>query len=163
MPLILVVLFIVVPLVELAVILQVGDLVGVWWTIAILLSVSVAGSLLIRREGTRTWAAFRQALASGRVPTSEVVDGALVLVGGALLLTPGFVTDVVGLSLVFPPTRALWNRLIRSRSRSLLFLGVFGGGAARDPRGRPGRGAGLPSQDAGRVEVIDVDRDGRRP
>ncbi len=149
MPLLLVVAFIVVPLVELAVILQVGDLIGLWWTIALLLTVSVAGSWLIRREGTRTWTAFRDALARGRPPAVEVVDGALVLVGGALLLTPGFVTDIAGLSLVFPPTRALWNRLIRRRATSLLTLRVFGG--PRPPRGRP------PAGDAGRVDVIDVD------
>jgi len=149
MPLLLVVAFIVVPLVELAVILQVGNLIGLWWTIALLLTVSVAGSWLIRREGTRTWTAFRDALGRGRAPAVEVVDGALVLVGGALLLTPGFVTDIAGLSLVFPPTRALWNRLIRRRATSLLTLRVFG--APRPPGGRP------PGGGAGRVEVIDVD------
>jgi len=154
MPLLLVVAFIVVPLVELAVILQVGNLIGVWWTIALLLTVSVAGSWLIRREGTRTWTAFRDALGRGRPPAVEVVDGALVLVGGALLLTPGFVTDIAGLSLVFPPTRAAWNRLIRRRATSLLTLRVFGG--PRPPRGGP------PGGGAGRVEVIDVDRGEQR-
>ena len=149
MRLLLVVLFILVPLAELAVIIQVGELIGVWWTIAVLLAVSIAGAWLIRREGTRTWSAFRGALAQGRMPQVEVVDGALVLFGGALLLTPGFLSDILGLSLIFPPTRALWNRLIRTRARSFLFLGAFGGDSRRPPSPRGD----------GRVEVIDVDRD----
>jgi UPF0716 protein FxsA len=115
MPILLFAVFIVVPIVELAVILQVGQLIGVWPTIALLVVVSVLGTWLVRREGMRAWNAFRMALAHSRLPTNEVVDGALVLFGGALLLTPGFVTDLLGLSLVFPPTRRLINRAIRNR------------------------------------------------
>ena len=115
MPILLFLVFIAVPIVELAVILQVGQLIGVWPTIVVLIVVSVLGTWLVRREGMRAWNAFRAALAHSRLPTNEVVDGALVLFGGALLLTPGFVTDLLGLSLVFPPTRRLVNRAIRNR------------------------------------------------
>jgi UPF0716 protein FxsA len=123
-PIILFLLFIVVPVVELAVIIQVGSMIGVWPTIALLVAVSVLGTWLVRREGMRAWSAFRLALAHGRVPTTEVVNGALVLFGGALLLTPGFVTDVLGLSLVFPPTRKAIGRLIRSQARGRLLGAV---------------------------------------
>jgi UPF0716 protein FxsA len=145
MPIVLFLLFIVVPVVELAVLIQVGSWIGVWPTIALLLAVSVLGTWLVRREGMRAWTAFRLALAHGRVPTTEVVDGALVLFGGALLLTPGFVTDILGLALVFPPTRKGISRVIRAQARGRLL------GAATRVGGRRGRG----TTDA---EVIDVQR-----
>jgi UPF0716 protein FxsA len=112
--------FIAVPIIELAVILQVGDLIGLWPTLALLIVVSVLGTWLVRREGMRAWNALRLTLAHGRVPTNEVIDGALVLFGGALLLTPGFVTDVLGLFLVFPATRAVARRAVRVQARRRL-------------------------------------------
>ncbi len=108
----LVVLFVLVPTVELYVLIQVGRLVGVWWTILLLLAVSVAGGWLVRHEGARAWTAFQDAIVTGRLPAREAADGALVLLGGALLLTPGFVTDVFGLLLVLRPTRAAVRRLL---------------------------------------------------
>jgi UPF0716 protein FxsA len=143
MPIVLFLLFIVVPVVELAVLIQVGSWIGVWPTIALLLAVSVLGTWLVRREGMRAWTAFRLALAHGRVPTTEVVDGVLVLFGGALLLTPGFVTDLLGLALVFPPTRKGISRVIRAQARGRLL------GAATRVGGRRS------TTDA---EVIDVQR-----
>jgi UPF0716 protein FxsA len=105
MPLLLVALFILVPIAELAVIIQVGQAIGVWWTIAILIADSVLGSLLMRSQGRTAWRRFNDALRRGRVPAREVADGVLVIFGGALLLTPGFVTDVFGLLLLLPPVR----------------------------------------------------------
>src|SRR3954467_13343711 len=93
----LVLLFIVVPLAELFVIIQVGDLIGVWWTIALLLADSLLGSLLMRSQGRAAWRRFNEAVERSRVPAREVLDGVLVIFGGALLLTPGFITDVFGL------------------------------------------------------------------
>jgi UPF0716 protein FxsA len=107
----LVALFIAVPLVELYVILKVGDAIGVLWTILILAADSVLGSLLLRSQGRAVWRRFNEALAADRMPHREVVDGVLVIFGGALLITPGFVTDVVGLIFLVPPTRALVRRL----------------------------------------------------
>ena len=115
MPALLIVVFLLVPLIELFIIIQVGQLVGAWWTVAALVAVSVAGALLMRREGTRAWGNFRAALASGRVPTDEVVEGALVLFGGALLLTPGFATDALGLLLMIPLTRRMIAAAIKRR------------------------------------------------
>jgi len=103
----LVLLFIAVPLAELAVIIQVGQLIGVWWTIGLLLADSLLGSWLLRHQGRASWRRFNEALQAGRVPTREVLDGTLVIFGGALLLTPGFITDVFGAVLLVPPTRAL--------------------------------------------------------
>jgi UPF0716 protein FxsA len=110
MPLLLVALFIAVPIVELAVIIQVGEAIGVWWTIVILIADSILGSLLMRSQGRAVWRRFNEALQAGRAPAREVADGVLVIFGGALLLTPGFVTDIFGLLFLLPPTRALIRR-----------------------------------------------------
>ena len=102
----LVLLFIVVPIAELAVLIQVGQEIGVWWTIAILIADAIVGSILMRAQGRAAWRRFNEALAAGRVPTREVLDGALVMFGGLLMLTPGFITDILGFALLIPPTRA---------------------------------------------------------
>jgi UPF0716 protein FxsA len=101
-----------VPLLEVYVLVQVGQQIGALPTIGLLLALSLLGAYLLRREGARTWRAFRTALASGRVPAKEVADGALVVFGGALLLTPGFATDLFGLACVLPPSRAVLRRLL---------------------------------------------------
>jgi UPF0716 protein FxsA len=118
----LVVLFIVVPIVELYVIIQVGQAIGVLWTIALLLADSILGSVLMRSQGRAAWRRFNQAVAAGRIPAREVLDGVLVIFGGALLLTPGFVTDVFGLLLLLPPTRALVRRLLVARFAGRVFV-----------------------------------------
>jgi UPF0716 protein FxsA len=115
MPFLLLFAFVVVPLVELAVIQQVADAITLGPTLVLLLLDSVLGAWLVRREGSRAWQALRAALTDGRMPGDEIVQGALVLFGGALLLTPGFVTDVVGLALVLPPTRRTVARVLRLR------------------------------------------------
>ena len=97
MPALLVAALIIVPIVDIWVLLQVGQLLGVLQTVVLLVVMSLLGAYLLRREGARTWRAFRTALASGRLPAAEVADGALVILGGALLLTPGFATDAFGL------------------------------------------------------------------
>lgn len=112
MPAVLVLLFLVMPLVELYVIVQVGEWLGVLPTLGLLLLASFLGAWLVKREGAKAWRAFRAATEAGRVPAKETADGALVILGGALLLTPGFVTDVFGLAFVAPPTRALVRRLV---------------------------------------------------
>jgi UPF0716 protein FxsA len=112
MPLLLLVgLFIVVPLAELYVILKVGDAIGAIWTILLLAADSVLGSLLLRAQGRSVWRRFNAVLSEGRMPHRELIDGVLVIFGGAFLITPGFITDVVGLILLIPPTRALVRRI----------------------------------------------------
>jgi UPF0716 protein FxsA len=108
-------LFIVVPLAELYVILKVGDAIGALWTIVLLAADSVLGSLLLRAQGRSVWRRFNEAMAAGRVPHRELIDGVLVIFGGAFLITPGFLTDIVGLTLLIPPTRAVIRRLVARR------------------------------------------------
>jgi UPF0716 protein FxsA len=125
----LVLLFIAVPIVEIYVIIQVGQAIGALWTIALLVADSILGSVLMRSQGRAAWRRFNEAIAAGRVPAREVVDGALVIFGGALLLTPGFVTDIFGAAFLLPPTRALIRRLLVRR-----FVGRFT--VSRPPRAR---------------------------
>ncbi len=114
----LIALFIVVPLAELYVILKVGDAIGPVWTILLLAADSVLGSVLLRSQGRTVWRRFNAALTEGKMPHREVVDGVLVIFGGAFLITPGFLTDIVGLTLLVPPTRAVVRRaLIRRLGR----------------------------------------------
>src|SRR4051812_19743287 len=103
----LIALFIVLPLVELYVIYEIGDAIGVIPTILILAADSVLGALLLRSQGRTVWRRFNETLAERRVPHREVIDGVLVIFGGAFLITPGFVTDIFGLFLLLPPTRAV--------------------------------------------------------
>lgn len=104
--------FVVVPVVEIYLLIQVGQVIGGWQTVALLLLTGFLGGWLVRREGGRAWQALREALREGRMPGRELADAGLVLVGGTLLITPGFVSDVVGLFAVLPPTRPLARRLL---------------------------------------------------
>src|SRR4051794_3206438 len=124
----LLILFIVVPIAELAVIIQVGQWIGVWWTIALLIADAVLGTMLARSQGRAAWRRFNLALQSGRVPARETLDGALVLFGGALLLAPGFITDAFGILLLLPPTRAVIRAVLVRR-----FAGVMIASARRGP------------------------------
>ena len=124
---ILVALFIVIPIVELYVIIQIGSLIGVWPTIALLLADALLGSLLLRHQGRGAWRRFNRALAERRFPGREVADGLLIAIGGTLLLTPGFVTDIVGAIFLIPPTRAVVRHLMRGYvTRRFLIVGAPG-------------------------------------
>jgi UPF0716 protein FxsA len=151
MPL-LVALFIVVPIVELFVIIKVGQLIGVWPTLALLLADAVLGSMLLKHQGRGAWRRFNEALAARRFPGKEVADGALIIVGGTLLLTPGFLTDIVGLVLLIPPTRALVRAGLRrfaiGRFTVVGVPGRFTGGA--EPFGS--RSGQAPDDQRGRRE-----------
>jgi len=136
-PILLFLAFVVVPIAELYVLIQVGQLIGVLPTIVLLLVDSVVGAWLLRREGTKAWQAFRRALDEKRLPAREVADGALVIFGGALLLTPGFLTDVLGLLCILPPTRAgLRGVLTALVARRLGVVGMAAGLATRGARRR---------------------------
>jgi UPF0716 protein FxsA len=140
----LVALFVGVPLVEIWFLVQVGQVIGPWWTILLLIAASVVGTWLIKREGGRAWRALTTALQTGRMPARELADGALILVGGTLMLTPGFVSDAVGVLLILPLTRPLARRALTRLVASRLLQA----GAAR----RPGRG---PQGPVVRGEVVD--------
>jgi UPF0716 protein FxsA len=168
MPLLLVFAFIVVPIAEIYVLVQVGQAIGVLPTIALLLLDSVLGAWLLRREGRKAWAAFRRALEERRLPAREVADGALVLFGGALLLTPGFLSDILGLLCILPPTRAGLRAVLTGLvGRRLGVVGLAPGATAAGRR----RAAQDPSPygDVIDGEVVDLDTEqgpppgGRRP
>ena len=140
MPL-LILLFIVVPIAELYVIIQIGGAIGVLPTLALLIVDSLVGAALARSQSRAAWERFNRALAEGRVPGREVFDGAMIIVGGALLLTPGFITDVVGLILLLPPTRAILRkfltRIVSRRAGGAWRVTTFGSPrAGRRPPGR---------------------------
>jgi UPF0716 protein FxsA len=101
------VLFLVVPVVEIAVIIQVGHAIGAMETVVLLILVSLLGGWLVKREGVGVFRRITTAVQTGRVPGRELADGALILLAGALLLTPGFVSDILGILLLLPPVRAV--------------------------------------------------------
>ena len=114
----LVLLFLVVPIVELYVIIQVGQEIGALNTIGLLLVISFVGAWLAKREGLGVWRRLNAQMAAGQVPAGEIVDGFLILLAAALLVTPGFLTDVLAIVLLIPPTRALVRRALRRRFMS---------------------------------------------
>jgi UPF0716 protein FxsA len=150
MPLLLIVLFIVVPIAELYVIIQVGELIGVVPTLILLLADALLGSWLLKHQGRGAWRRFNEALAARRFPGKEVVDGVLIVIGGTLLLTPGFITDVFGIFFLLPPTRALTRRLLRRFAVGrFAVVGIGRSGAFGQTGGPfgPGGGGSPPSRD----------------
>ena len=163
MMLLLIVVFIVVPIAELYVILQVGDAIGAVPTILILIADSLIGSFLLRNQGRTVWRQFNEALSAGRMPHRELFDGVAVIFGGAFLITPGFLTDIVGLLLLIPPTRALLRRFgagwLGRRFGISTVMGAAGmaGRAGRAARARRG------DADDGTVEGTARERDDDPP
>ena len=104
---VLVLLFLVVPLAELYVIIQVGQAFGALNTIALLIIISSTGAWLVKREGINVWRRFQRSVEAGSVPGKEIADGVMILFAGALLLSPGFLTDILGIALLLPPVRAV--------------------------------------------------------
>jgi UPF0716 protein FxsA len=148
-------LFILVPIAELYVIIQVGGAIGVGPTIAILILDGFLGAFLLRHQGRAAWVRFNRALAESRIPHKEVLDGVLIIFGGALLLTPGFLTDILGLILLIPPTRAiiraLMARIVRGRLSAGPRAATWGYGRVRrrGARRRPATGESAPGSPAG--------------
>jgi len=104
--------FLVIPIVEIYVLIQVGQVIGAWWTVLLLIADSIFGSWLLKREGGRAWRALQTALTEGRMPARELADAALIVFGGTLMITPGFVTDIFGLLAILPFTRPVARRLL---------------------------------------------------
>lgn len=146
----------VVPIVEIFVIIQVGQVIGGWPTVALLIVESALGAWLVKREGRRAWNALQTSLQTGKLPGRELTDGALVLIGGTLLLTPGFVTDIFGFFFVLPFTRPFARRLVTrfvSRRATTLAAPAFTPFMPGNPtQPRP------PSGDVVQGEVIDPDK-----
>jgi UPF0716 protein FxsA len=124
--------FVVVPLLEIYVLIQVGQVIGAWWTIALLLADALLGAWLVRREGGRAWQSLTESLQSGRMPARELADAALILIGGTLMLTPGFLSDILGLLVILPFTRPVARRLL-TRVVTAHLVTVARGPDARNP------------------------------
>jgi UPF0716 protein FxsA len=139
MPILLVILFIVVPILELYVIIQVGQAIGVVPTLILLLADALLGSWLLKHEGRGAWRRFNEALAARRFPGKEVADGVLIVIGGTLLLTPGFLTDIFGLFLLLPPTRAIARRILKRLTIGRFMVVGTGGGGPFGGTPGPGR------------------------
>lgn len=157
MALLILALFIGVPLVEIALFIQVGGLIGLWPTIGIVILTAVIGTALLRQQGLATLQRAQAELDAQRMPVRELFDGACLLVAGVLLLTPGFFTDAVGFALMVPPLRriigmAVWRALQRHGTVHVHASGFPGGGPGRGPGHGPGGG---PGQGQGRGPVID--------
>ena len=110
--------FIAVPLIEIGLFIQVGDLIGLWPTLLIVLITAIAGTWLVRSQGAQTLQNLQSSFQNTRDPTVPLAHGAMILFAGALLLTPGFFTDSVGFLLLFPPFRLVMMRNIRSRLKT---------------------------------------------
>ncbi|MEW9550978.1 FxsA family protein [Nonomuraea sp. NPDC050783] len=156
--------FLVVPVLEIWLLIQVGSVIGGPATVALLIADSLLGAWLVRREGRRAWRALQEALRSGRMPERELADGGLVLVGGTLLLTPGFFSDVLGFACILPATRPFMRRLgawlferrIKRMAAASPYAGLFP--ARQDPGASHGAPHGGPVVTG---EVIREERDPR--
>jgi UPF0716 protein FxsA len=169
MPLLLVLLFIVIPIAELYVIIQVGQAIGVVPTLILLLADALLGSWLLKHEGRGAWRRFNEALAARRFPGREVADGVLIVIGGTLLLTPGFITDIFGLFLLLPPTRAISRRVLKRLTIGRFTVVGMGPGSVGGSFGAPPPGSGPtrgPSRDydfEGTAEEMPTNGDPRLP
>ncbi|MGD1878815.1 MAG: FxsA family protein [Kiloniellaceae bacterium] len=161
---VLVVLFIGLPLLEIAVFIKIGGIIGVWPTIAATVATALAGSMLLRAQGLAALNRARIQMDQGQLPAREMFEGVCLVLAGALLLVPGFVTDVLGLLLFIPPVRELLRLTLARHIAAKAARGearVFVDGVEIDPRSRPGS----PGKGRGRVidgdyrEVGDTDRD----
>ena len=154
-------LFLLVPIADLALLVSVGGRLGFAPTMGIVVATALLGSWLARREGAAAWTRVRQKMAGGGIPGPELIDGLVILVSGTLLLTPGFLTDIAGLLGLFPPTRALLRRALRSRFEHAVATGraqVVHGGPLGGPFPSPYPSRpGSPIEDAEVIEEVRVD------
>jgi UPF0716 protein FxsA len=125
------------PVIEIAVIIQVGMQIGASWTVALLLGMSLLGAWIIKREGRRAWLDIQRSVDNGQEPGREMVDSALILLGGLLLLIPGLVTDVFGILLVLPFTRPFLRRGAQVWLAKRTTTYVMGRTSRLDGPGRP--------------------------
>ncbi len=143
-PLLFVLLFVLVPLGELALLIEVGARIGALSTLALCLATAVLGGLLVRSQGRAVLDAIRRALDAGRMPVPEAFHGACLLVAGALLLTPGFLTDLLGFALLVPAVRVRLHRLLLRRLEARLATPAAEGGRVIEVRFEPLEGDGRP-------------------
>ena len=152
--LVLLLLFVVMPVIEIVVLIQVGQAIGGWWTVLLLVLGWFAGAWVIKRAGRRAWRALREQVESGRMPSREIADGVLMVLGGVFLMSPGFVSDVVGVLLILPFTRPLFRGLLTAYATNRVVTrarsGPFG------PAG-PAQNGPRPGPDVVQGEVVEDD------
>jgi UPF0716 protein FxsA len=120
--------FVALPLAEIYALVKVGSWLGVFPTVVLLFFVSVAGAYVVKREGLRVWRRMQEQIVAGKMPSNEILDGVCLLSAGALLLVPGFVTDVMGLLLLLPPFRLVLRKLLQRRSnRKIRVVATYSG------------------------------------
>lgn len=137
----LILLFVTVPLVELALLIWVGGRIGTLTTIAIVVLTGILGATLARLEGLATWRRFQLRLASGELPHEDLIDGLLILIAGAVLLTPGLLTDVAGFLLLVPPARRAIRHTLFERLKRRVTISTLGfppAAGRSPPRQKPG-------------------------
>lgn len=117
------ILIIFLPLLEIYVLIESGRMIGVWPTVGLVIATGIAGSWLLRQQGLGLLQRLQTELAAGHLPAGALLDGALVLAGGILLLTPGFCTDLIGFTMLIPGTRAAWRKLLQEWLRRQLVSG----------------------------------------
>ncbi len=161
MPLLLI-LFIAVPLAEIYTFIKVGELIGAGWTIAIVILTAIAGTALLRLQGLATLERANEALRKGQLPIESVIDGVGLLIAGALLLTPGILTDIAGFALFIPPVRHGLARLIFNRIKQSSRVEVhFSGFSPRNtpPHQRPDGGGNAAPQSGPIIEgeAVEID------
>jgi UPF0716 protein FxsA len=149
LPLLLFLSFLIMPVLEIYLIIQVGGLIGGWQTAALLLFESLLGAWIVRREGRRAWRGLSATFGRGAMPDRELADAALVLIGGALLLTPGFLTDVLGFLFVLPVTRPLVRRALLRYAARRVSLAERRMAASFPPGFPPGAGPAEPPRASG--------------
>lgn len=146
-------LFILMPIVEIAVLLNVGSVIGWIPTILIVILTAVIGTWMLRQQGLATMMSARNRIQSGEMPTQEIAEGMLLLFGGALLLTPGFVTDAIGFACLIPPSRKLIALYLASRTQGGFVSFSTGGSSSANngPFSKPDQSPGRPRSDAANV------------
>ena len=120
-------LFIIIPIIEISLLINVGQLIGAWYTIGLVLLSAFIGVNMLRYQGLSTLARAQQKMRLGEMPQQEMIEGLVLAVGGALLITPGFVTDVIGFCCLFPLTRIGFIKLVGRRFKTKMAAGQFGG------------------------------------
>jgi len=110
----LLIIFIFIPILEIYILLEAGRIIGLGSTLGLIISTGIAGAWLARSQGIEILRRIQQETANGHMPAQTLIDGALILVGGLTLLTPGFFTDAIGFSLIIPFTRDLWRKALQS-------------------------------------------------
>ena len=151
--------FIAIPLLEIAVFIEVGGFIGLWWTLVVVVGTAFAGTYMLRRQGLATLRRAQDNMAEGRMPLREVFDGLCLLIAGALLLTPGFVTDLAGALLLMPPVRLLLGQLV---ARHIVASGQFQShsfqaSAQQTGYGQPPPGGPGGPRHSGHEDIIDAD------